>query len=105
MSTGLAIAGRALLFSAIVAVGMGTALAARPGKPVVALFAPGTDLSQSVAAADAAGLNIVSYGNTPWILALEGPTAEARGILRDAGAVVLLDYARAAFLCTRPPRR
>lgn len=72
---------------------------AEEGRPVVAVFTPGTDLATAVDAAGSGGLRILGYGSVGWVLALEAPDAAARDALRAAGAWALLDAQKAAELC------
>lgn len=85
--------------SAICLAAVFASLRAEEGRPVVAVFAPGTELATAVDAADAGGLRILGYGSVGWVLALEAPDASAREALRAAGAWALLDARKAAVLC------
>lgn len=89
-------------FGAIVLAVSLSALAARTPTQAIAVFAPGTTTAEALAAVDEAGAQVLDYGRVGWIIAVAGRSETLHDDLRQHGAMLLLDPARAAFLCGRP---
>lgn len=91
--------GRAAVFSAICLVGILAGLKAEAGRPVIAIFAPGTSLAEALGTAGTIGIPVLAYGSVSWVIALDARDAAARAALRARGALLLLDADKAARVC------
>ena len=92
--------GYAFGFSLIVAIGTLVALSARAESPVMAIFAPGTSLSESISAVEDAGVRVTGFGPVGWIVSVAPLDHEKEVALRREGAWLFLDAARLAALCS-----
>lgn len=92
----------AVFFSTVSVAGSVAAVTAGPeASVVIAVFLPGTSLSESLAAVEASGASVTGFGPAGWVLTATAsvPGAPIGEALSENGAVWLLSADLSDWLC------